>query len=115
MHPEEAAAMREQAVADVGKRSKHAEKSKEAVDAHLLKLAAERAGGADKVTVHDLRRTTGSWLAESGASLPLIGQVLNHRHVSTTAIYARLSQDPARAALEQHGERLMAMGVGRAG
>jgi len=42
------------------------------------------------VRLHDLRRTLGSWLAQSGNSLHLIGRVLNHSSQSTTAIYARL-------------------------
>jgi integrase len=59
----------------------------------------DRAKVAD-VTVHDLRRTLGSWLAASGYSLPLIGKALNHSNVSSTQIYARLDLAPVRAALE---------------
>lgn len=51
--------------------------------------------------VHDLRRTVGSWLASSGASLPLIGKVLNHKSAQSTQIYARFMLDPVRSALEQ--------------
>jgi integrase len=54
--------------------------------------------GLDDVRIHDLRRTVGSWLAEDGASLPLIGRVLNHSNATTTQVYARLGEDPARAA-----------------
>lgn len=46
------------------------------------------------VRIHDLRRTLGSWMAVQGFSLNLIGRVLNHTQVATTAIYARLSTDP---------------------
>ncbi|MGC2303514.1 tyrosine-type recombinase/integrase [Candidatus Binatus sp.] len=59
----------------------------------------DRAKVAD-VTVHDLRRTLGSWLAASGHSLPLIGKALNHSNVTSTQIYARLDLAPVRAALE---------------
>ena len=45
---------------------------------------------------HDLRRTLGSWQAKTGASLVVIGKSLNHRNVTTTAIYARLDKDPVR-------------------
>ncbi len=58
------------------------------------------------VRLHDLRRTVGSWLAQSGSSLHLIGKVLNHSNTSTTAIYARFGQDQAREALDRHAERL---------
>ena len=51
---------------------------------------------------HDLRRTLGSWLAASGYSVPLIGRALNHTNVSTTAVFARLSLDPVREALEKN-------------
>ncbi|MBI3247307.1 MAG: site-specific integrase [Deltaproteobacteria bacterium] len=64
------------------------------------------AASVDDVRIHDLRRTVGSWLAQTGSSLPLIGRVLNHTDPKTTAIYARLGDDPARQALAEHGERL---------
>jgi integrase len=65
-----------------------------------------RAGLPD-VRIHDLRRTVGSWLAGSGASLPLIGKVLNHSQPSTTAIYARLDIEPVRVALEANAQRML--------
>jgi len=61
----------------------------------------------DDVRLHDLRRTVGSWLAQSGNSLHLIGRVLNHSNASTTQVYARFGEDSVRTALEQHGTRLM--------
>ncbi len=36
------------------------------------------------VRLHDLRRSVGSWLAQSGNSLHLIGRVLNHANATTT-------------------------------
>lgn len=48
------------------------------------------------VTLHDLRRTLGSWQARTGASLAIIGKSLNHKSVQATAIYARLDLDPVR-------------------
>ena len=45
------------------------------------------------IRMHDLRRTFGSYMAISGASLPIIGKALNHKSQVSTAIYARLSQD----------------------
>jgi integrase len=61
----------------------------------------------DDVRLHDLRRTVGSWLAQAGNSLHLIGRVLNHSHASTTQVYARFGEDSVRAALEQHGARII--------
>ena len=65
------------------------------------------AAGVTDVRLHDLRRTVGSWLAQSGNSLHLIGRVLNHSNQSTTAVYARFAQDHVRDALEAHGAKLM--------
>ena len=65
------------------------------------------AAGVADVRLHDLRRTVGSWLAQSGNSLHLIGKVLNHSNQSTTAIYARFGDDSVRTALEQHGAKIM--------
>lgn len=48
------------------------------------------------VTLHDLRRTLGSWQARTGASLAIIGKSLNHKSQQATAIYARLDLDPVR-------------------
>mgnify|MGYP003386097595 CR=1 FL=1 len=46
------------------------------------------------LTIHDLRRTLGSWQAGQGVSMPLIGKSLGHTSLSSTSIYARLANDP---------------------
>ena len=51
------------------------------------------------VTLHDLRRTLGSWQAKTGASLAIIGKSLNHKSHAATAIYARLDLDPVRQSI----------------
>jgi integrase len=66
-----------------------------------------KAAGVEDVRLHDLRRTVGSWLAQAGNSLHLIGRVLNHSNQSTTAVYARFGQDHVRQALEEHASKLM--------
>jgi len=63
--------------------------------------------GIEDVRLHDLRRTVGSWIAQRGNSLHLIGKILNHSDTATTAVYARFGQDQVRAALEDHGARLL--------
>lgn len=65
------------------------------------------AAGVGDVRLHDLRRTVGSWLAQSGNSLHLIGRVLNHSNTATTAVYARFAQDHVRDALEAHAANLL--------
>ncbi len=59
----------------------------------------ERAGIRD-LRIHDLRRSLGSWETITGASLVVIGKTLGHKDSSSTAIYARLSQDVERRAME---------------
>lgn len=80
--------------------------------AHLINIdkpwrRIRKSASVEDLRLHDLRRTVGSWLAQSGNSLHLIGKVLNHSNQATTAVYARFAQDQVREALEQHGERLM--------
>jgi integrase len=58
--------------------------------------------------IHDLRRTLGSWQARAGASLAIIGKSLNHKSVQTTAIYARLDQDPVRQSVERATSEMFA-------
>lgn len=79
---------------------------------HLVNISrpwirVRKAAGVEDVRLHDLRRTVGSWLAQAGNSLHLIGRVLNHSNASTTAVYARFGQDHVRQAMEDHGKRLM--------
>lgn len=60
--------------------------------------------GIEDVRIHDLRRTTASWLAQSGHSLPLVGKCLNHSGSRATDIYARFALQDVRTALESHGQ-----------
>jgi integrase len=49
---------------------------------------------------HDLRRTTGAWLASKGTNLAIIAKVLNHKTLAATQVYARVWSEAARDALE---------------
>lgn len=53
------------------------------------------------IRIHDIRRTFGSYQAMTGASLHIIGKSLGHKSSQVTEIYARLSADPIRAAIEK--------------
>jgi integrase len=62
------------------------------------KRILKRAGISD-LHLHDLRRTLGSYMAMTGASLSVIGNALNHKEVSTTRkVYAQSAQSAERAA-----------------
>lgn len=71
-----------------------------------LKRALARAG-VKGIRIHDLRRTVGSWLAQSGTSLHLIGDVLNHLDQDTTAGYAFFQTQQRREALGGHAEKIL--------
>ena len=58
-------------------------------------IVADAARRADlgRVHAHRLRHTAATDLLRAGASLPEIGQLLRHRRVETTAIYAKVDRD----------------------
>ncbi len=58
--------------------------------------AAARRAGLGSVGAHRLRHTVATEMLRAGASLPEIGQVLRHRHMSTTAIYAKNDREALR-------------------
>ena len=66
--------------------------------ARILKTDTSATGftGRRRLTLHDLRRTHGSWLARNNVSLPIIGQILGHKSIASTRIYSRLGNEPLR-------------------
>jgi integrase len=63
--------------------------------------------GFHDLRIHDLRRTVGSWLVRDGASLHLVGAVLNHKDQKTTAGYAYFETEDRQRALDRHGEAVV--------
>jgi integrase/recombinase XerD len=57
--------------------------------------AAQRAG-LGEIRAHRLRHTAATEMLRAGGSLPEIGQLLRHRHVLTTAIYAKVDREALR-------------------
>jgi integrase len=53
------------------------------------------------VCLHDLRRSFGSVGAKSGMSLLLIGKAMSHKSTKATEVYARLSDDATRQAIDE--------------
>ena len=64
-----------------------------------------RAGIKD-VRIHDLRHTFASTAVASGQGLPMIGKLLGHTQVQTTARYAHLATEPVRMAADAVAENL---------
>lgn len=73
-----------------------------------IRTAAE----LDGVRMHDLRHSFASIAVAGGMSLPMIGALLGHRDVKTTARYAHLSDDPLRDAAAQIGSKISAAMTG---
>lgn len=65
--------------------------------------------GLHDLRIHDLRRTVGSWLVKDGASLHLVGLVLNHKDQKTTAGYAYFQTKDRQKALDRHGKKVVAL------
>jgi integrase len=62
--------------------------------------------GLPKVRIHDLRHTFASAGLALGESLPMLGKLLGHNQVQTTARYAHLATDPVKQAAERVSDRL---------
>jgi integrase len=62
-----------------------------------------RAAGITGLRIHDLRHSYASQLVSAGFSLPVIGALLGHSQVQTTARYAHLFDDVQRKATETVG------------
>jgi len=56
--------------------------------------------GLKNVRIHDLRHTFASTAVASGQGLPMIGKLLGHTQVQTTARYAHLAAEPVRIAAD---------------
>jgi integrase len=62
--------------------------------------------GLEDVRIHDLRHTFASGGLLVGEGLPMIGKLLGHSQVQTTARYAHLAADPIKQAATRISERL---------
>lgn len=63
-------------------------------------------GGKGNLTVHDLRRTAGSWLFQGGVPKDVVARILQHAKGDVTTIYTRLDDGTAREAMEVLAETL---------
>jgi integrase len=58
------------------------------------------------VRIHDLRHTFASAAVASGQGLPMIGKLLGHTQVQTTARYAHLAAEPVKLAADAVAQNL---------
>lgn len=66
-----------------------------------LRMRMQEQGITKHFVVHDLRRTCATRLTAAGAPLPVVAQMLGHRSISSTPIYARASLDTVRSYLSR--------------
>ena len=71
--------------------------------------------GLVDVRIHDLRHSFASGAVALGESLPMIGKLLGHTQVQTTARYAHLAADPVKAAAERVSSSIAALIGGQTG
>ena len=65
-----------------------------------------RRAGLEDVRIHDLRHSFASGAVMMGESLPMIGKLLGHSQVQTTARYAHLADDPVQAAASRISQNI---------
>jgi integrase len=68
------------------------------------KVRAE--AGLHDVVLHDLRRTTGSWLAQGGESLHMIAKILGQTTDHVTKTYAHFENQHKKDAVERLADKL---------
>ena len=68
-----------------------------------------KAAKIEDVRIHDLRHSFASVAVGGGESLPMIGKVLGHSQVQTTARYAHLADDPVQASADKVSEEIASL------
>ena len=66
------------------------------------------AGGLEDVRIHDLRHSFASRALALGESLTMIGKLLGHRKVQTTARYAHLARESVKTSAARVAESIAA-------
>ena len=62
--------------------------------------------GIENLRIHDLRHSFASGGLLVGEGLPMIGKLLGHNKVQTTARYAHLANDPVKSAANRIASRI---------
>ena len=71
-------------------------------------LVVRAKAGLEDVRIHDLRHSFAARALALGESLPMIGKLLGHRQIQTTARYAHLARDSVKAAAARIADSLEA-------
>ena len=78
-------------------------------------LAVRSRAGLDDVRLHDLRHSYASRSLALGERLPMIGKLLGHARIETTARYAHLARDSVKEAAERIASSIAADIMGEGG
>ena len=62
--------------------------------------------GLERLRIHDLRRTAGSYMVQSGHSIYAVKDILRHKDIKTTEVYARLAAQQGKDTVDAYGEAL---------
>lgn len=62
--------------------------------------AACQRTGIDNFHIHDLRHTCAAWMVQAGVPIRSVAEVLRHKDIRTTMIYAHISPDNTRQAVD---------------
>lgn len=64
--------------------------------------------GCPDIRIHDLRRSTASWMTMNGENLKVVQQTLGHSDLSVTGkVYAHLDLRSLREAMKRHAEQVL--------
>ena len=74
--------------------------------------AEARVAAMDYVRLHDLRHSYASRALALGEGLPIVGELLGHWKVETTARYAHLMRDAEKASADKVGNSISLMLIG---
>ena len=69
---------------------------------------ARARAGLDDLRIHDIRHSYASRALALGESLPMIGKLLGHRQIETTARYAHLTRGSVRASAARIADSIAA-------
>jgi integrase len=63
--------------------------------------AACKTAGIENFHVHDLRHTFAAWMVQAGVDIRQVADIMRHKDITTTMIYAHLAPESGRAAVER--------------
>jgi integrase len=64
----------------------------------------------DKIVFHSLRHTYASWLVDSGASLPIVRDLMGHKNLIMTSRYSHVSAEAQKKAVKALNQSIRATG-----